>query len=228
MSQSKNILFTQDENYYNTNDVSLKSSNFISNELSVGLGYILEYRPQHILFDYSFDRVSITNCILEIKKITYYSPTVIITERKPMLDILKGDMHVRIDKSTFVEIPTELDYILDFLLQKLHFSVNLKGYEYIKRCIFEGIYNPIVFESMKKNLYEQVAKTFKSSKYSVERGINFSIKKAYQESKDDKDLLHYFVTGGNVHTNSTFLKKLLMEIKHMRSNQKEPEQLAFL
>ena len=228
MSQTKNILFTQDENYYNTQDVSLRNKNFITGDLSIGLGYILEYKPMFILFDYSFDRIGITNCILEIKKITYYSPSIIITERKQMLGILKGDMRVQIDKSGFVEIPTELDCNLDFLLQKLHFSVNLKGYEYIKRCIFEGIYNPVVFESMKKNLYEQVAKTFKSSKYSVERGINFSIKKAYQESKDDKDLLHYFVTGGNVHTNSTFLKKLLMEIKHMRSNQKEPEQLAFL
>ena len=223
MSQSKNILFTQDENYYNTHEISLKGTNFVSGDLSIGLGYIVEYKPSYILFGYSFDRTSIINCILEIKKMTYYSPTIVITERKPMIEILKGNVYIQADKNAFVEIPTELDYILDFLLQQLHFSVNLKGYEYIKRCIFEGIYNPIVFESMKKNLYEQVAKTYKSSKYSVERGISFSIKKAYQASKHDKELLPYFVTGGNIHTNSTFLKKLLMEVKHMRNNSSKKE-----
>ena len=223
MSQSKNILFTRDENYYNTHDISLKSSNFITNDLNVGLGYVLEYRPEYVLFDYSIDRISVTNCILEIKKITYYSPTIIITERKPLLDILKNDTRVRIDKSVFVEIPTELDYILDSMLQKLHFSVHLKGYEYIKRCVFEGIYNPVVFESMKKNLYEQVAKTFQSSKYSVERGISFAIKKAYRESKYNKELIDYFITGGNIHTNSKFLKKLLMEVKHTRNTNKNEE-----
>jgi len=223
MSQTKNILFTQDENYYNTHDASLKSSNFITNDLKIGLGYILEYKPEHVMFDYSIARVSVTNCILEIKKITYYAPTIIITERKPLLEILKADTLVRIDKNTFVEIPTELDYILDFLLQKLHFSVNLKGYEYIKRCMFEGIYNPIVFESLKKNLYDQVAKTYKSSKYSVERGINFSIKKAYKESKNDKTLIEYFVTNNATHSNSKFLKKLLMEVKHIRNTKKGEE-----
>jgi len=217
MSQSKNILFTQDENYYSTQDSSFKSNYFIASDLSGGLGYVLEYKPQFVMFDYSFDRTSVVNCILEIKKITYYSPSIMITERKQMLDILKGDMRIQIDRNTFVEIPTELDYILDDMLQKLRFSVNLKGYEYIKRCVFEGIYNPLVFESMKKNLYEQVAKTYKSSKYSVERGISFSIKKAYLESKSNKELVNYFASGGNIHTNSTFLKKLLMEVKHKRN-----------
>ena len=220
MSQSKNILFAQDESYYNTQDSTLRLNNFICNDFNVGLGYITEYKPQYILFDYSLDRLGITNCIIEIKKITYYSPTIVITERKSMIEILKSDIHIRVDKNAFVEIPTELDYVLDSLLQRLHFSLNLKGYEYIKRCIFEGIYNPVVFESMKKNLYEQVAKTYKSSKYSVERGISFSIKKAYEASKQDNELKHYFITGGTIDTNSKFLKKLLVEIKHMRSMNK--------
>jgi hypothetical protein len=222
---AKSILFTYNDKAYVMNGHASAFDNYLATNVSDAVNYINSYRPDTIIIDYTVDLTGMMECLNAVKRNIYYCPTVVISKEN------SGNKNIRNSGSGYARIPSELDRNLDLLLYRINFSTRLKGYEYIKRCVFEGIYNPSSFSGVKKCLYEEVAAVFSTTVYSVERGINFSIKKAYEVSKDNLELRTHFEVNGKLFTNTAFLKGLLISVKYERGIRKNDDsyvQVSFM
>ena len=104
----------------------------------------------------------------------------------------------------------EIDKIIDNMLINYKFQPRLKGYTYIKRALYEGLINESAFINIKKFLYSNIATMYLVSEASVERGMRFTIEKAYRDST----LLHdVFNNSDSPPSNLSFLKRFYIELK---------------
>jgi hypothetical protein len=218
------LLFTHNSQTYAMNGSGNGAEDYLATDISDAVNYINAYRPDTITIDYTVGLSGMIECLNAVKRNIYYCPTVVISEDGG------GGGNSRHYSPKYARIPPELDHNLDFMLCRLNFATRLKGYEYIKRCVFEGIYNPHSFSSVKKCLYDGVAGVFGTSVYSVERGINFSIKKAYERSKGNPELITDFEVNGKLFTNTEFLNGFLIKVKYERGvkrNEAQYSQVSF-
>lgn len=110
-----------------------------------------------------------------------YSPTVVFATEEMLLKLL--NQHQTFQKDVFLrDIPSSINKALDTALLDFCFSPSLKGYYYIKQACYYQYVNAHEISSVKKDIYESVSNCYKTSIYSVERGITFAIQKAYREN----------------------------------------------
>lgn len=107
-------------------------------------------------------------------------PTVLVADRTVILETLRRGL------VSFPEdhrkIPREINRLLDTALLQLEFSPSLKGYCYLKQALYYEHLNAHEISAVKKDIYESVSNCYNTSVYSVERGITFAIRKAYQSN----------------------------------------------
>jgi hypothetical protein len=171
-----------------------------------------------ILLDTSVDHKTVLECISKIKHTYTYSPIIIFAEKGKIFEIITNDLLPVCKSQSQIKIPIEIEKKLDYALAEFKFSPALKGYNFIKRCIFEGICNPTIFDSIEKNLYNRVADIYLTTKYSIERAINFSIRRAFSENPDSFN--KYVNRSDTPPSNGKFLKTLLIHIKYLDATPK--------
>ena len=215
MNKAKSLLFTSDEATYKNYAKKGLFEFYAAKNIAKTVAFINDYLPEYILIDFAVSREDKTQCLDLIEKKEKYSPVIIIAKGPNIEEIVSNKRNIFMSDANHIDIPAELERKIDYMLMKLKFSVRHKGYEYIKRVIFEGIYNPSILDSIKKQLYQKIATEFDTTVFSVERGITFAIKRAYEMSQDDEELRRHFEFCGNKTTNSVFLKNLLMTIKYL-------------
>jgi hypothetical protein len=213
MKKTIDLLFTNDKKYYTEKNNMIIWNYFIPNDLDDFISYLTFYQPNLILIDSSVDHNTISECISKIKHTYSYSPITVYAKKEKILEIILSKLLSTNKSSNQIAIPIEIEKKLDYALAELKFSPTLKGYNFIKRCIFEGICNPTIFENIEKNLYYKIADIYLTTKYSVERGINFSIKKAFLENSSGFNT--YFDNLSGPPSNGKFLKTLLIYIKYL-------------
>lgn len=221
MNSNINLLFTNEKKYYSSKVESLSWNYFIPKSLDECVNFITIYQPKTILIDTSVDHKTLMECISKIKHTYNYSPVTIFAQKNNILNIInnsKNDDANSFMSKTYVEIPIEIEKKLDYALAGFKFSASLKGYNYIKRCLFEGICDPSMFENIEKCLYNKIADIFSTSKYSVERGINFSIRRAFLENPTAFSI--YINKNKKPPSNGKFLKTLLIYIKYLDATPK--------
>ena len=221
MNRNINLLFTNEKKYYAGKTDLLSWNYFLPRNLDECINFITIYQPKMILIDTAVDHRTLIECISKIKHTYNYSPVTIFAQKSSLLEIIntpENDQNAFVKTKSFVEIPIEIEKKLDYALAGFKFSASLKGYNYIKRCLFEGICNPAIFESIEKCLYNKVAEVYSTSKYSVERGINFSIRRAFLENPTAFNI--YINKNKKPPSNGKFLKTLLIYIKYLDSTPK--------
>lgn len=72
-----------------------------------------------------------------------------------------------------------VEYVATEILQRMSVPANLKGYHYVRRAIVLSVTNPIMQESITKQLYPTVAKEFRTTSSRVERTIRHAIEHAW-------------------------------------------------
>ncbi len=109
------------------------------------------------------------------------------------------------------EIPKTLNKALDTALLSFSFSPALKGYCYIKQACYYQYLNTMEISAVKKDIYESVSDCYKTTVYSVERGITFAIQKAYQKNQVPFHTL--FHESKKPPSNMTFLKTFFIHLE---------------
>lgn len=221
MNSNINLLFTNEKKYYAGKTNKLSWDYFIPETLDDCVNFITIYQPKMILIDTSVDHKTLVECIPKIKHTNNYAPVTIFAQKDNIIDIInksKNDESVSLGKKQHIEIPLEIEKNLDYALAGFQFSASLKGYNYIKRCLFEGICDPSILDNIEKCLYIKVANIFSTSKYSVERGINFSIRRAFLENPTAFSI--YVDKSKRPPSNGKFLKTLLIYIRYLDATPK--------
>ena len=81
-------------------------------------------------------------------------------------------------------IPEPIEHRYDRFLCSLYFSPSLKGYPYLKQAFYHEHKNRHNLPSLNKDIYEEIAKLYRTQVAAVERCITFSIQKAYGKNPD--------------------------------------------
>ena len=102
------------------------------------------------------------------------------------------------------DIPDDINKKLDKALIEFHFSPSLKGYHYLKQAFYYESLNSRQISQVKKDIYEAVSQCYNTSLFSVERGITFSIRKAYE--KNAEHFHRIFPSSHRPPSNMQFLK----------------------
>lgn len=110
-----------------------------------------------------------------------HQPTVIFAESRVLLEILRLGLPGESGASPG-EIPRAISKSFDAALMEFSFSPSLKGYTYIKQAFYYQHLNAHLLSAVKKDIYESVSLCYDTTIYSVERGISFAIRKAYQKN----------------------------------------------
>lgn len=139
----------------------------------------------------------------------FYQPTVIYAEAQELVRLLLQPPPPT--KETIPKIPAEFDCLMDKMLLQLEFSPALKGYLYIKQAVYYQCLHHQEPSALKKDIYEAVSERFRTSVYSVERGITFSIRKAYQ--KNGGSFAPLFSQQEKPPGNLTFVKTVSIHLK---------------
>lgn len=139
-----------------------------------------------------------------------YSPTVVFATGQMLLDFLT-QLHTFQTKQSVRDIPVPINKVLDTALLRFCFSPSLKGYHYIKQACYYQYVNFHEISSVKKDIYESVSNCYKTSVYSVERGITFAIRKAYSENPLTFHTL--FPTRKKPPSNMAFLKTFFIYLE---------------
>ena len=165
--------------------------------------YVTKSRPDFILIDRYCPYAM-------LPEYPDYFPTVIFATEPMLLKFLsqKYDSH---NMDTPRHIPTQMNKVLDTALLRFFFSPSLKGYRYIKQALYYQYVNSHEISAVKKDIYESVSNCYKTSVYSVERGITFAIRKAYSENP----LLFrtLFPNGKKSPSNMAFLKTFFIYLE---------------
>ncbi len=85
-------------------------------------------------------------------------------------------------EETIINIPKHLEQRYDRFLCSLCFSPALKGFPYIKQALWFEHQNRHLLPALTKEIYEEIAKRYRTQIYAVERCITFSIGRAYREN----------------------------------------------
>ena len=111
-----------------------------------------------------------------------YTPTVIFATESVLLQYLSN--HYKEELSAeFYRLPAKINRMLDAALLQFYFTPSFKGYHYIKQALYYQYLNSREISAVKKDIYEAVSCCYKTTVYSVERGITFAIRKAFTENR---------------------------------------------
>ena len=140
-----------------------------------------------------------------------FTPSAIVYAEKEVLKKLLYENPVLREAGSSYEIPQEWNRKLDKALMEFHFSPSLRGYHYLKQAFYYELQNTRQISAVKKDIYEAVSNCYCTSIYSVERGITFSIRKAYQ--KDPQKFQEIFSVQHKAPSNMQFLKTFLIYLQ---------------
>lgn len=109
-------------------------------------------------------------------------------------------------------IPTALEHRYDRFLGKLSFLPSLKGYAYMKQAIYYEQKNRHLMPSLTKEIYDEIARVYRTQIPAVERCITFSMKKAYRQNPDA--FLQFFPDCNKVPSNFRFIKTVALLLNY--------------
>ena len=171
---------------------------------------LLQRRP-HMLLMESDQTAPISFPVKDLVSNDFFTPSAVIYGEKDMLKkILEQNLTVAPSPSPF-EIPEEFNRKLDKALMEFHFSPSLRGYHYLKQAFYYETQNARQISAVKKDIYEAVSNCYCTSIYSVERGITFSIRKAY--GKAPEKFREIFTAQTKPPSNMQFLKTFFVYLK---------------
>ncbi len=202
------LIFCEDRNAYKKIDKSLLWNYFITDSLEECKKYISLYMPKSITISEKMTE-SISEIINHIKCEYEDFPSIFIYPKDRILASITDEFEKRqilwADK-----IPLKTDKLINNIMLKYSFIPKLKGYTYIKRAMYEGLLNDGAYINIKKILYPNIAAMYLVSEGAVERGITFSISKAYEKSDEMKAL---FENSKRPPSNLEFLKRFFIAVK---------------
>ena len=202
------LIFCNNKNYFSNPYKSKLWNYFITNQKSEFESYLTIYHPKTIIVS---ERISeeIPFAISTIRKYYLHFPAVHIFSDSSILEyILDNENNTKIFKPE--RIPEELDNLINGFLIRYGLEPHLKGFTYIKRCLYEALINEAVFTNAKKSVYTSIAGMYCTGVTSVERNINFSVSKAYSKSPLLREL---FGSSYKTPSNLLFLKKMFFVMK---------------
>ena len=208
VQEMSKLLFCENPDYYKKIDKSLLWSYFITDSWAECKKYISLYMPKSITISENMAE-NIDELINHVKKEYKDFPSIFIFSKERILSSITDEFGKRqilhADK-----IPLETDKIINNIMLKYSFVPKLKGYTYIKRAMYEGLLNDGAYINIKKILYPNIATMYLVSEGAVERGITFSILKAYEKSEEMKEL---FQNSSRPPSNLEFLKRFFIVVK---------------
>lgn len=98
------------------------------------------------------------------------------------------------------------DSVIEDMLCSLGFSAKLKGFGFLKECIYATLEKPELLGSISKKLYPCVGERIGAAPASVEKNIRASISMAFKEDSGNK--LRDFVHGNKCPTNGAVIRAL--------------------
>ena len=113
-------------------------------------------------------------------------------------------------------IPEILEHHYDRFLCSLHFSPALKGYPYLKQAFYHEHQNRHNLPALTKDIYEEIAKLYRTQIAAVERCITFSVQKAYQ--KNPAGFRPFFPDCQKAPSNFRFIKTVSL---HLNNSQEQ-------
>ena len=165
--------------------------------------------PELILIDCSTQKYH-QSCLCNfLDTLTEPRPTVVYGTIETLSQILQQLSKKR--ESFRWKIPTSFNKALDTALLSFSFSPALKGYQYIKQACYYQYLNTMEISAVKKDIYESVSSCYKTTVYSVERGITFAIKKAY--AKSPAQFQEMFFGESKPPSNMAFLKTFFIHLE---------------
>lgn len=149
-----------------------------------------------------------SDIIEKILQVTYKSSV-----RKTNFDAVPEPIHVSRPHS-------ELEIKITEILHQIGVPAHIKGYHYLRNSIMMAIDNPVIINSVTKQLYPAVANNFETTPSRVERAVRHAIEVAWD--RGDIDILNSYF-GYTIHnsrgkpTNSEFIAmisdKLRLQLK---------------
>ncbi len=197
------VLFTKHPEYYT--DIIEKEKNdctFVSDETQLQ-HLLLQEQPYMLMIETDH-----TSLELPLTETSACKPSAIIYGEKEVLRKFLLEPSILPGTDSSYNIPEEFNRKLDKALMDFQFSPSLRGYHYLKQAFYYEFLNTRQISAVKKDIYEAVSNCYGTSIYSVERGITFSIRKAYQ--KNPEKFQQIFTTQTKAPSNMQFLKTFLI------------------
>lgn len=212
------LIYCKNKSVYKSIDRSLLWNCFITDSPIECKTYLSLYQPKIIIL--SNDLADEAGDLIKFIKTVYEElPSIFIYSTNKILSSFTDDTEKRqilhADK-----IPLEIDELINKTLLHYKFQPHLKGYTYIKRALYEGILNDGAYFNIKKMLYSNISAMYLVSESSVERGISFSVTKAYYDSDELKEM---FSPCRKSPSNLLFLKRFLILLKNNINNIRSSE-----
>jgi len=208
------LIYCEKRSTYNKIDKSMLWNYYITDSLDDCLKYISLYFPKSITICEK-KTADLPLIIEHINKEYHEFPSLFIFNEKHIIASITDELSKRniihADK-----IPLEIDNMINTIMLKYKFLPKLKGYTYIKRALYEGLLNDSAYINIKKILYPNIATMYLVSESAVERGITFSIEKAYRSSAEIREL---FDNSERPPSNLHFLKRFFIALKDILSSQ---------
>ena len=108
--------------------------------------------------------------------------------------------------------PRELEQRFDRFLCALHFNPSLKGYPYLKHALLYEHNHRHQLPSLNKDIYDEIAKVYRTQIPAVERCIIFAIKKAYDSNP--RSFRELFPDCKKAPSNLCFIKTASLHLTH--------------
>ena len=121
-----------------------------------------------------------------------------------------------INKETVCDERSELEMQITEIMHQIGVPAHIKGYHYLRESIILSVEQPEIINSVTKQLYPTVAKTFQTTSSRVERAIRHAIEVAWD--RGDIDVLNSYF-GYTIHnergkpTNSEFIAMIADKLR---------------
>lgn len=173
---------------------------------------VWESQPELLLVDISTLDYSDNQPTEYLFRNPFYRPTIIYADTEVLLQVIRQGFPQE-DTKSFPEIPQEINKAFDTALLQFDFSPSLKGYRYLKQAFYYQYLNAHEISAVKKDIYESVSSCYATTVYSVERGITFAIRNAYQ--KNALQFQKIFKQPDKAPSNMKFLKTFYIYMQQM-------------
>ena len=203
------VLFTKNPSAFSNNLMCSPKTCQVVTELCELPELVSHLVPKLILIDtttVSYHQPQLSSCL---DSCLDNRPTIVYAPAETVIQILcqpNGQ-----ERPSPKEIPKQLNKALDTALLSFSFSPALKGYSYIKQACYYQYLNTMEISAVKKDIYESVSDCYRTTVYSVERGISFAIQKAYCKNKAPFHTL--FHRCKKPPSNMTFLKTFFIYLE---------------
>ena len=204
------ILYTKNPKAYTEVLSTFQNNCFVCTEESHLTGQLLKSRPLLLMIETD----SVREQGFPVGELTLDEntapPTIIYGNVQFLKELLLGENPMRESLPPY-EIPQKMQQVLDKVLLQFEFSPSLRGYHYLKQAFYYEHLNSRQISAVKKDIYEAVSQCYETSIYSVERGISFSIRKAYE--KNPTNFQEMFSSLEKPPSNMQFLKRFYIYMK---------------